>query len=283
MRKFFSLLVISLPYLLAAGCSSHETKAEKQGWKLAVQSYTFHKFSFIEALDKTKELGVKYIEAFPGHKLGGKYGDVVFGYQMDEQTRKELTDSAAARGIKIVGSGVFTTENSEEWEKEFQFAKAMGMEYITCEPELRDWELVDKLSKKYEMRVAVHNHPKPSVYWDPQNLLFAISKLNKGIGACADVGHWNRCGLDQKECLKKLDGRIVSLHFKDIASKQVDKAQHDVIWGTGVLDVKGMLEILKEQRFKGYLAIEYEYNWDHSVPDIKQCIEYFKRVTDEIL
>ena len=44
-----------------------------------------------------------------------------------------------------------------------------------------------------------------------------------------------------------------------------------------------MFEILKEQQFKGYLSIEYEYNWDNSVPDIKKCIEEFNRVTDEIL
>ena len=53
---------------------------------------------------------------------------------------------------------------------------------------------------------------------------------------------------------------------------------HDVIWGTGVLDVPAMLSILKEQGFKGYFAIEYEYNWDNSVPDIRKSIEYFNDI-----
>ena len=44
-----------------------------------------------------------------------------------------------------------------------------------------------------------------------------------------------------------------------------------------------MLEILKAQGFKGYFAIEYEYNWDNSVPDIKKCIECFNDITDKIL
>jgi sugar phosphate isomerase/epimerase len=83
--------------------------------------------------------------------------------------------------------------------------------------------------------------------------------------------------------LKKLDGRVISLHFKDIAPKIEGEEQHDVIWGTGILDVKEMLKILKKQGFKGVFSIEYEYNWDNSVPDIKKSIEYFNQVSDEIL
>ena len=44
-----------------------------------------------------------------------------------------------------------------------------------------------------------------------------------------------------------------------------------------------MLEELKAQRFKGYFAIEYENNWDNSVPDIVKCIDYFNKVSVEVL
>jgi len=43
------------------------------------------------------------------------------------------------------------------------------------------------------------------------------------------------------------------------------------------------LKELKAQGFKGVFSIEYEYNWDNSVPDIKECIIYFNKVTNEIL
>jgi CubicO group peptidase (beta-lactamase class C family) len=59
-----------------------QTKAEKQGWRLGMQSYSFHKFTLTEAIDKTNQLGMKYIEVYPGHKLGGKWGDVTFGPQL---------------------------------------------------------------------------------------------------------------------------------------------------------------------------------------------------------
>ena len=275
MIKKALLVAVAVLSVAAVACSPKQTKAEKYGWKLAMQSYTFHKVSFGEALDKTAELGVKYIEAFPGHRLGGKWGDQVFGYGMDEQTRKEILDLASSKGVKIVGSGVFVPSDPSEWEKEFEFAKAMGLEYISAEPPMVDWDLVEKLSDRYGIAVSVHNHPKPSTYWTPDSLLSAVSSRSSRLGSCADVGHWKRCGLDHLDCLRKLDGRIISLHFKDIAPESAEGGPHDVIWGTGVLDVPSMLRILKEQGFKGYFAIEYEYNWDNSVPDIKKCIEYF--------
>lgn len=260
-----------------------ETKAEKNGWRLGMQSYSFHRFSLSEALDKTRELGLKYIEVYPGHKLGGKWGDQAFGFEMDDQTRQDIKEMAASKGIKIVGTGVFVTDNPEDWEKMFAFAKSMEMEFITCEPALKDWDLVESLAKNHNIKVSVHNHPQPSDYWKPELLLKDISQRSSLIGSCSDVGHWRREGLNQLDCLKELEGRIISFHFKDIAEKKEGEAeQHDVIWGTGILNVKEMLNELKRQNFKGVFSIEYEYNWDNSVPDIKKCIGYFEEVTNEI-
>jgi len=270
--------------LLLAMTTQAKTKAEKQGWRLGMQSYSFHLFTLTEALDKTNELGIKYIEVYPGHKLGGKWGEQAFGPQLSSQTRKELKAYAASKGIKIISTGVVVTESSAEWEPLFSFAKDMGMEYIACEPALEDWDLVESLVKRYNIKISVHNHPQPSTYWNPDNLISSISSRSKKIGSSADVGHWRREGLNQIDCLKKLEGRIISLHFKDIAAKKEDvKWQDDVIWGTGVLDVKGMLQELKRQNFKGVFVVEYEYNWENSVPDIKKCLKYFDEVSDEIL
>ena len=283
MKKILGIATL-LIFCLSLNSCAKKTKAEKAGWNLSIQSYTFHKFTLMEALDKTHQLGVKYIEVYPGHKLGGKWGDKVFDFNLDEESQKELRKIAEEKGVKIVGSGVFVSDNKEDWEKMFKFAHSMKLDFVSCEPPLELWDFVEELSNKYNIKVAVHNHPKPSDYWNPQNLLNAISKRSDKIGSCADVGHWNREGLDHLDCLKKLKGRIISFHFKDILPKEEGVAwQEDTIWGKGCLGIKDMLEILKEQKFKGYLSIEYEYNWDNSVPDIQLCIQEFNKVVDEIL
>lgn len=284
MMKHISKIMMAFVCCLLALSVQAQTKAEQNGWRIGMQSYSFHLFSLTEALNKTQELGLKYIEVYPGHKLGGKWGDKVFDFNLDQQTQKEIKQLAASKGIKIVGTGVYVADKSSDWEKMFKFAKSMDMEFITCEPALGDWDLVEKLSKQYGIKISVHNHPQPSDYWKPDNLLAAISSRSKSLGSCSDVGHWRREGLNQIDCLKQLEGRIISLHFKDIAPKvEGEKEQHDVIWGTGILDVKDMLKELQRQKFKGVFSIEYEYNWDNSVPDIKQCVDYFNKVANEIL
>lgn len=277
-------LTIAIVCCLCVLPARTQTKAERFGWRLGIQSYTFHLFSFLEALDKTQELGLKYIEVYPGHRLGGEWGDRVFDYNLDGQTCEKIKELAESKGIKIVGTGVYVAEKSSDWEKMFKLAKSMDMEFITCEPALEDWDLVEKLSKQYGIKISVHNHPQPSNYWNPDNLLSIISNRSVSLGSCADVGHWNREGLNQIDCLKMLKGRIISLHFKDITAKTTSESeQHDVIWGTGVLDIADMLKELKSQNFKGVFSIEYEYNWENSVPDIKQCIQYFNETADKIL
>jgi len=254
-------------------------KAEQNGWRLSMQSFSFHKFTFSEALDKTKELGLHYIEVFPGHKLGGKWGDKTFDFDLTKEERKELKEFAESKDIRTISTGVYTTDNPENWEKMFILAKDMDMEFISCEPAVKDWKLVESLVEKYNIKVSVHNHPQPSEYWNPDLLLTQIENRSTLIGACADVGHWKREGLDPINCLNKLEGRIISLHFKDIAEKKDGEAeQYDVIWGKGILNVDKMLETLKNQNFKGVFTIEYEYNWENSVPDIKECIEYYNQV-----
>ena len=82
------------------------------------------------------------------------------------------------------------------------------------------------------------------------------------------------------ECLKKLEGRIINLHFKDLNKKSPNA--HDVPWGTGVADVPAILKELKRQNFSGYFMIEYEHNWENSVPDLKLCVENFNKMVAEL-
>lgn len=281
LKKLF--LLCGLMMFVCIGLQA-KTKAEKAGWKLAMQSYTFHMFTLMEALDKCQDLGIKYIEVYPGHRLGEGYGDLSFGPELDAQTLKQIKGEASRRGVKIVGSGVYVSDKKEDWDKFFQMAKIMKMAYVTCEPEPDLWDHVEALSKKYGIPVAVHNHPRPSTYWNPDALLQHIQGRAKGIGSCADIGHWNRQGLDEMECLRKLGDRLISFHFKDIAPKREgEKEQGDVIWGTGCLQLKPILTYLRNTKFKGYLAVEYEANWMNSVPDIRKCLQYFDRLSDEVL
>ncbi|MFA7140505.1 MAG: sugar phosphate isomerase/epimerase [Proteiniphilum sp.] len=283
MRKILILFTTLALFTLSSACNANQprTKAEKAGWKLSMQSYTLHRFTAVEALDKTQQLGLKYIEIYPGQKMGGEFGEAVFGYTLSGGDQAKLKAIAAEKGIKIISSGVWTAQR-DEWEKIFRFAKEMELEFISAEPALDDWDVVEELARDYKMKVAVHNHPSEQSYWKPEILLNAIENRSELLGSCADVGHFKRMDLDPLACIKQLKGRIIALHFKDIAPVDPDSTLEDVVWGTGVLNVKAMLEELKHQGFKGYFTIEYEANWENNLPEIKESINYFNEVVEEI-
>ena len=283
MRIINRILLAFVAIALLCSCTSGiaQTKAEKNGWKLSMQSYTFHLFSVVEALEKTQELGMHYIEIYPGQKLGEGFGDATFGYNLTSEHQNKIKEIAKSKDIKIVSTGVWTPKR-DEWEKVFQFAKDMDMEFISAEPAREDWDVVERLAKEHQIKVAVHNHPNEASYWKPEILLDLIGERSDLLGSTADVGHYKRMDIDPIPALKKLEGRLIALHFKDIAPEGPQEVLEDVVWGQGVLNVKGMLEELKRQKFKGYFTIEYEANWENNLPEIKESIDYFNQVADEI-
>jgi sugar phosphate isomerase/epimerase len=248
--------------------------AEKLGWRLGCQAWSFNRFTFFEAVDKTASLGLRYIEAYPGQKISDKHSTDV-SPEMNAADRKDVLKKLSDSGVKMVNFGVGGCDR-----KHFEFAKEMGIETLVSEPDEKDFDEIDRLCAEYGVNVAIHNHPKPSPYWDPETVLKVCKGRSKHIGACADTGHWPRSGLNPLECIKKLAGRIICFHFKDV--NQMGLEAHDVPWGKGICDVKGMLMEIRRQKLKAVFSIEYEYNWDNSLPEIAQCVAYFDRVAVEL-
>jgi len=251
-----------------------------------MQAYSFNRFTFFEAVDKTRELGLHYIEAYPGQRLSKEKPDVRFDHNMSNQDKKLVLQKLRESGVRLVNYGVVALPNNEaKCRKVFGFARDMGIETIVSEPPEDALELVDKLCQEYRINVAIHNHPKPSHYWNPETILRVCRdlKLSKRIGACADTGHWMRSGIDPLEAIKKLGaaGRIISLHFKDLNQFGVRRA-HDVIWGTGKANIRAILAELARQNFKGVFSIEYEHNWLNSMPEIADSVAFFDRTAAEL-
>ena len=182
-------------------------------------------------------------------------------------------------GIRAVNYGVVEIPKDEAKARQlFDFAKNSGLYGITTES-VGSIDTIEKLVKEYDIHVGFHDHPKqpnnPSYkMWDPNYVLSVVKDRDPRIGSCADVGHWVRSGLVPVDCLKILQGRIMSVHLKDLNEKSHDA--HDVPAGTGVSDIPGILDELKRQNFAGNISIEYEYDWTTSVPEIAQSVGFVR-------
>lgn len=251
---------------------------ERLGWKLSSQAYTFREMSLFETLDVLKALGVRYVELFPGQRVSPEIRQG-FDHNASPELVAQVQAKLKANGIKPVCYGVVGIGNDEqEARKVFEFGKKLGLVAITTEPSEDTLPLLDKLSKEYGIGIAIHNHPRPSHYWSPEVVLKAVDGLSKRVGACADTGHWYRSELTPLDCLKQLKGRIVSLHFKDLGEEK-----HDVPWGTGVTNARGMLEELKRQGFKGVFSIEYEHgSGPELIRNVAKSLAFFSKTAEEL-
>ena len=249
------------------------TAAEAMGWHLAFQAYTFRAVTFAETMDRAAAMGVKYVEIYGGQKL--KAGsDVTTSAGMSDDDIAEMKKIAAAAGVKIVNYGVTGIGGDEAAaRKTFDFARKVGLETLVSEEHEDKFPMLEKLAEEYKVNVALHNHPKPSYYWDADHVLKAVEGF-KHVGSDSDTGHWMRSGLVPLDCLKKLKGHIVSLHFKDL--DKIGAGAHDVPWGTGAGDAKAMLQELKSQGFKGVFSIEYEIGSGQELVDnVSKCVLWF--------
>ena len=291
------------------GAADHHVAETKLGWRLGVQAYTYRALTFFEAIDKASALGMHYIEAYSRQKVSKDHGAAVTSPDMSDEVVQAVQAKLKAADVKLVCYGVVRLKNDEaDCRKYFDFAKKMGIETLVAEPSEDAFDLLDKLCEEYKINVSIHNHPKPSHYFSPETVLKVCEGRSKRIGACADTGHWVRSGLDPVECLKKLEGRIISVHIKDIehkpgqagsaamtmadtsaapkkAPKKAKKPKreriHDVPFGTGVCNMDAMLKELKRQGFKGVFSIEYEDQTSLDA-DMTECVKYWNAKTAEL-
>jgi sugar phosphate isomerase/epimerase len=248
------------------------------GFALGCQAYTFNRFSVFEAIEKTAMAGGRVIEFYPGQKLSPEESGTKWDHNASNETIQKVKAKLAQYKIRAVNYGVVGAQGEAEWRRIFEFAKKMELYGITTES-VQDLDVIEKLVKEFDIRVGIHEHAhrtNDSNYkvWDPNYVLSVVKDRDPRIGACADTGHWATSGIKPIEGLKILHGRIMSCHLKERTT--IGKQLPDAIYGTGVSDIAALLEELKRQKFDGNISIEYENNWDNSVPDVAQCIGFVR-------
>ncbi len=248
------------------------------GLAIGCQAYSFKEFTAFEAIAKTKQSGGTTIEFYPGQKL--KPGsDLTVSHDSGDAVVQELLAECNRQGIYPVNYGVVGADNAAEIRKIMEFAQKMGLYSICTESTelVAEWE---KAVKEFDIKVAFHEHggsmsnPDYKV-WHPLYIRGVVESRDPRVGACADLGHWCTSNLKPVECLRILDGRVISVHLKD--KSEMGPGGVVVPAGQGVVDVAACVAELKKQNFKGHFSIEHENDWHDSVPKIKESVEFTKK------
>ncbi len=239
------------------------------GFGIGVQCWSFKEFTLFEAIEMAAAAGMGGLELYAGQRIGGDHCDAKFSPGMGDELVGAVKGKIKEHGLAAYNLGVIAIPNKEgDARKIFDLAKSLELYGVTTES-IESIDLLEKLAQEYDLKVCFHNHPKPTKLWNPDTISKAIEGRHENLGFCADVGHWASSGLDPLQVVKKIAPRVHSFHMKDRAS--ITEPTHDRPFGTGVIDIVGILDEVRRHGFAGNVSIEYEHNWKTSLPEVAQC------------
>jgi sugar phosphate isomerase/epimerase len=233
-------------------------------FKMGLQSYSLRGYTrngrpdLRKALEVTRQLGVRYWESYPDHVPMGP------GARAGARIKAQLDQFE----VKVIGYGVVRfTKNAEANRRIFEFARAMGMEYLSADPDPDALGGLDKLLETHEVALGIHNHGPGHRYARIETIAKTIADHHPRLGCCIDTGHFLRSREDPVAAVEAFGKRIYGVHLKDVK----DAATFTVL-GKGDLRTVDFLKGLLRNKYAYCLAIEYEEKPEDPVADIKECL-----------
>jgi sugar phosphate isomerase/epimerase len=285
MKIAFRLLLASLLLSVTVRAGTPLDDSRKVGgFIIGCEAYSFNKFTALEAIEKTKATGGKTIEFFSWEKFSTNYPKLEVNHTLPQKHIDELKAALKAADIRAtslyIGNNAFTQKDPEAaLRKTFDFAKKLDLVALTGEPPDSGFDLVEKLCKEYDIKFCLHNHrgdeSHPEYkYWNPAYTSKLMQGRDPRMGYCLDTGHLVRSGGKPLEAIKLFGSRLHTLHLKD----PISATGHDTVYGHGIGDIKSVLAALKEQKFNGFISIEYETDNDATaVDEMRQCVDFVRQ------
>ena len=218
--------------------------------KLGLQTWTCRNMTFEEAVEFAAEHGITQLELFRKH--------------LDPHASKEENLAKRAyleeHGVTAYSIGVSgTTTDKEENRALFELAKMFDMKVVVIEPkEQAEWDNLEELVKEYDIKLAVHNHGKGTVYGDPATVRQVLSERDHRIGVCMDIGWVTAAEFDAADTFRKYGERVYDMHLKDKTHSELDQRgrPNDTMIGQGDTDYDALIKAIKETKWSGVMAIE---------------------------
>jgi inosose dehydratase len=124
-------------------------------------------------------------------------------------------------------------------------------------------------------RIAFHPHAGTFVETPDEVDRLAESLPADVLPFCLDVGHYTVGGGDPVAALRRYGERVSHLHLKDVDPEVLAGLRDGTIagfgagirrrlfteLGAGILDLDGILDVLAERRYAGWLMVEQDSSW----------------------
>jgi sugar phosphate isomerase/epimerase len=258
----------------AQGKSSSEQDGPYHPFKMGLQSYSLRGYTSNgrpdrdKALEVTKDLGLHFWESYPAHV------PILGNPQAVSFLRREIE----AKGVTVVGYGVVPiTKDGAAMRRLFNFATAMGLEYLSISLSPDGFDLLDRMVEETGVAVGIHNHGPGDRYAKIETIAAAIKDHHQKIGCCIDTGHFLRSREDPVHAVEAFGQRVYGVHLKDVKD-----AKTFTVLGQGDLRTVDLLKALARNKYRYCLAIEYEEKPEDPRDDMKACLAEVRKAIAEV-
>jgi sugar phosphate isomerase/epimerase len=235
--------------------------------KLGLTSYTLRKFSLDDVIKISKKLALHSVSLKSMH----------MPLEASAEEIKSMAAKVRDAGLDLYGAGVIYMKTAKDVDTAFNYAAAANLAMIVGAPAHELLSQVNDLVKKYNIKVAIHNHgPGDDQYHSPSDVYAKVKDLDKRIGLCMDIGHVVRIGQDPVPMIEKYKDRLYDMHFKDVDKAVADGESVEV--GRGVIDIPAVVRALKKIDYRGCVAFEYEKDGDDPIPGLAESVGYVRGV-----
>ena len=261
----------ALPFLGKAAVNTSGETAKHEPLKLGMAGYTFLNFDLATSIKMMQRVNVTNLSIKDFH----------LPLDSPPEKIKEVLQQLNDAGITPYAVGVIYMKSKEEVDRAFNYAKAVGVDMIVGVPNYDLIDYTEQKVKEHNIKIAIHNHgPMDKLYPSPKEAYDRISKKDKRMGLCIDIGHTQRTGLSPADAVTQFKDRLFDLHIKDVTAANNDGKAIDV--GRGIIDFAALERVLYKINYQGVCSFEYELNMKDPLPGIAESVGYFKGVMNTI-
>jgi len=160
---------------------------------------------------------------------------------------------------------------------EMPLAPAPPVRAISTSTTLTMAKRIAPIADSHKLLVGYHGHdatndPNQTATLESYDTLMAYGKYS---GVNLDIGHFTAANYDAVAFIKAHHARITNLHVKDM------KRDHGAYtpFGQGDTPMKGVLQLLKKEKYGFPANIELEYRYpaeSNLIAEMKKCLAYCK-------
>lgn len=255
--------------------------------------------SYFDMIDVASEYNMKAVEMINFFEFENP----------DKEMAKKIRAYADEKNIKIACMSLFINLADEDEEGTYQrlkdyadIALILGSPYLhhTIINEFRTPDDIipyeEELFKKgiamvrksydYAKSIGIQTiyEEQGFVFNGIKNFRRFLDEVDRDVKVVADFGNVYESVNDIEEFIEEFSDKIVHVHFKDLVytkENETGKAyktlrglyMNEVKIGTGIIDFKKCIDLLKKNNYNGYYTIEYGVSDDES-KDMDEVLEY---------